>query len=82
MPDTLPNKLKHWSLEERKVYYRATQRDEVAHALKSPGFPKGFCKVFLKARWGEGVVAEFVISLSTILCLADGEVTGVHSIGP
>ena len=54
MPDALPNKLKRRSLEERKFYYRATQRDEVAHALKRPRFPSVSAKYFLNARLGDG----------------------------
>ena len=39
-----PNKLKPLSLEQRKVYCRAMQGRQVAHALKSLSFPEGFCK--------------------------------------
>ena len=45
------SKLKHQSLEQRKVYCKAMQREEVDHALKSSWrFPKGFGKALLKVR--------------------------------
>ena len=46
-----PNKLKCWSLEQRKVYCKAMQRDEVAHALKSPEFPEGCLQSIFKGRY-------------------------------
>ena len=49
---------------------------EVAHALISLSFPKGFIKAFLKARWESEGPEGCVINLCTILWLADGEVTG------
>ena len=37
------------SLEQRNIYFRAMQGDEVAHALKSLGLPEGFWQIILKA---------------------------------
>ena len=42
-----PNKLKCRSLEQRKVYCKAMQRDKVARALKSLQLPKGFWQSIL-----------------------------------
>lgn len=45
-----PNEQKHWSLEQRKIYFRAVQGEWVAHAPKSPNSWKGFSKPLLKVR--------------------------------
>ena len=37
-----PKDTKHWSLEQRKVYCRAIQGEQVAHAPQNPELPKGF----------------------------------------
>ena len=49
-----PNKLKHRSLEQRNVYCKAMQGDEVAHALKSLGLPEGFQQSTFKGQVGVG----------------------------
>ena len=60
------NKLKRRSLEQRKVYRKPVQGDEVAHALKSLELLEGFRQSILKGQeWGW--VAGYVISLCTIL---------------
>ena len=64
-------KRKRPSPEQRKVYCEVTQGDEVARALKGPSSLKGFGRTFLKGRWGGG--RKVVISLCTVLWLADGE---------
>ena len=58
-------KLKYWSLEQRKVYCRAMQGDEVAHALKSPELPEGFRQNIFKGQVrgrGHGVCDQLVHS--------------------
>ena len=37
-----PNKLKCWGLEQRKVYCKTMQGDELVLALKSLELPEGF----------------------------------------
>ena len=49
-----PNKLKHCSLEQRKVSCRAMQG---SCPPKTPNHPKGFSKALLKARWRRGMVS-------------------------
>ena len=49
-----PNKLKRWSLEQRKVCCKAMQGDEVAHALKSLELPKRFQQSIFKSQVREG----------------------------
>ena len=44
------NKLKRRSLEQRKVYCKAMQEDEVAHALKSLELPEGFWQSIFKGQ--------------------------------
>ena len=61
-----PNKLKRWSLEQRKVYCRAMQGDEAPHALKSLKLPEGFRQSIFKGQVREGVTG-YVISLCMIL---------------
>ena len=51
-----PNKRRQWSLEQRKVSCRATQRGQVTQALKSSEPPKGFSKALLRARVGQGLL--------------------------
>ena len=49
-----PNKLKRRSLEQRKVYFKAMQGDEVAHALKSLELSEGFRQSIFKDRESGG----------------------------
>ena len=58
------------SLEQRRVYCRAMQGDEVAHALKSFMLLEGFRQSILKDR-RSGDVSGYLISSCTILLLAD-----------
>ena len=58
-----------------RVWSRALQKEQVAHAPQNPELPKGVSKAFLKARWGRGTPG-YVISSCTILWLVDVEVTG------
>ena len=48
----------------------------MAHSLKSPRLPEVFGKAFLKGKWRGVGVARYMISLCTILWLADGEAAG------
>ena len=55
------NKLKRQSLEQRKVYCRATQAEWVAQPPK-PEFPEGFQQSIFKSKEGEWlVVANFLV---------------------
>ena len=45
-----PNKLKHRGLVQRKVYCRAIQGEQVAHAQKTPELPEGFQQSIFKGQ--------------------------------
>ena len=68
-----PNKLSHWSLEQRKVYCRAMQ-GELEYFVpppppaKTPNTSKDFSKALLKARWVRGVVSCCKLLGVGILC--------------
>lgn len=66
------NKPKHWSLEQRKVYFGTMKGEWVAHAPKALNSLKYFSKTCLKARWGRGllVVASFLVWESFVLAAA------------
>ena len=67
-----PNKLKHWSLEQREVYCMTKQGQHVAHAWKNPNSLMVFREVFLQAKLrvrAAGCVTSFL--------LVGGEVTVV-----
>ena len=49
-----PNKLKRQSLEQRKVYCKAMQGDEVTQSLKSLELPKRFWQSIFKGQEGGG----------------------------
>jgi len=44
----------YWSLEQRKLYCRAMQGEQVAHALQKPQFPKGFQQALFKVKVSDG----------------------------
>ena len=71
-----PNKLKCQSLQQRKVYCKAMKGDEVAHALKSLELPEGFQQSIFKGQVIGAGLSGYVISLRTVLWLADGEAAG------
>ena len=57
-----PNKLKHRSVEQRKVYCRAEKGEQVASAQKKPKHPNGFWgRSFIGKIWGGGCrVCDFL----------------------
>ena len=61
-----------WS---RESFYCRVEREQVAHAQKSPDPPKGVSRAFLKTQW-EGGVLQYEIQSCTILWLVAGEVIG------
>ena len=66
VPDTQwrPNKLKHWSLEKKKVYNRANQTRRLGGSCsENPTPPIIFRKKFLIGKlWGEGCrVCDFIL---------------------
>ena len=70
------NQLKLWSLEQIKVYCRAMQGEQVAHALKKKRASQRVSnKTLLIACCWEGVSPECVIIFCIILWLVDVEVT-------
>ena len=48
---------KLWSLEQRKVYCRAMEGEQVAYIPKVPNSLKHFSKALLKARWARDLVS-------------------------
>ena len=81
-----PNKLKRRSLEPRKVYCKAMQGDEVAHALKSLEVPEEFRQSIFKGQDGRGrsqgtrsACAQFS---DCLVVRQQGGVTGANIISP
>ena len=63
------NKLKHQSLEHKKIYCNTEQGEFVAHTLQNPELPESFQQsFFFKAEWGQSI-PMCVISSFTILWL-------------
>ena len=87
-----PKKLKCWSLKERKVYFRALQRDKVAYAIRSQKLPESFQQSMFISQvkdraWGVGGgccrICDQLVHFSDWLMLREqGGVTGVDFISP
>ena len=62
-----PNRPKPRSLEQRKVYCKAMQGNEVAYALKCLEVPEGFWQSIFKSQVKGRGIAGYVIRSCTIL---------------